>query len=144
MYIEANKADPDDEPFLLAHLIDMKTAILTRDGKYPTNSKDNAEVIVSSIEDSDSKLDSRFLQNEFYKIDKNFEPQIRVEKLVNGKYYYGVLNSDSLKVYAAAVITKDNNLQMYKCSGNQYSNISEFEKYVRDKMLYNTIVREFR
>lgn len=123
------------ELFKMAKLLSLDEVIYTKDGIYPTETPDKAVIEVKNFTSLKGVLASGLIQSELQKLTGESNTSYTSEGLSNGKFYYSKAETDTKKVYVALMVNEKNEGVLLKCYGNQKSDIDEFEKYVRGKLI---------
>lgn len=134
----------EEELFKFAKLISSNEVAYSKDGKYPTESADNAlaEWKDMSASDLDGALGSTLVEIELGKLVKKSRHMVEFAPLTNGMYYHGKAVSKNRKAYVALFVNEKKEGILVKCYGNEKSDLAEFERYVEGQLL-KTVVRGY-
>ena len=128
-----------EEPFKLAKLLTLEDMILTRDGKYPTESADGSVIEFNTIESLDGVLETGLVKSELQKLTGGEAISVRAERVSNGGYYSGTSIRGDKKAYVALLKIENQGGTLIKCYGNKDCNLDDFDRFLRNKLLKTTI-----
>jgi len=125
----------EEELFILARVIDTKNFIFSRDGKFPTEAKDNSIIEIVNITTNYGSSEKAFVENELRKLTSNKTVRVLKEDMLNGRHYYGSSSDEEKKAYIAFISVDNNDGLLIKCYGNKESSISDFKLFINRKYL---------
>lgn len=131
----------EEQEFLLAKIYSMDHMIYTRDGNFPTESKDNSVVEhkVIKVDEIMTEVEGEeFLKNEMSKIVPDVKVRIITDDLIEGSYQY-VGDEYSDKNVFLALFNSEKESLFIKCTANTTVGRTYFKSYIEKNFLKMTL-----
>lgn len=131
------------EAFMLAKLVSLKELIYTRDGEFPTQSEDEATLVIKKIDPkkagSTSGSKSNFLSNTMKEYADSRESSVRIEKVEDGHFISAYFLDSEKKVFGAHLSDGKELSNLYIGTSTTREGIKELGQYVRDTNIKTAI-----
>lgn len=117
------------EDFLMADIESLGTFIFTKDGKYPTESEDQAIYKTGEFKAQGTVDDEIKLKNMLKEITGESNIMIEKIRIDNGTHFTARSFGSDLYAFGAILFDKDNNGIYALCYGNKQENFDDCKKY---------------
>ncbi len=118
------------EAFQAASVTEAGHRIYTKDGLYPTKSKDQAQIRTYQLDITTGSQASEIMKNEIKEASGSEPVSINIKNIEVGKLISGFTTVNNRKAYCYVVQFKEKNTLVICFSGNSSADFQEFEKFI--------------
>lgn len=118
-----------EEGFLITGTDWLGTSTYTKDGKFPTESPDQAIFKIGNYKSVRNSQDKGNILELIFDITGEKDVEIRKEELLNGYYQYAISSGNGLHAYAVLIYDDKREGKYIICQGNLKENINDCRKF---------------
>lgn len=131
------------EPFVLAKLVSLNEFVFTRDGEFPTQSEDGANIVLKIV-DAKEVGNYRFNKTDYLKealseYYKGTISKINIKSVGEGHYISTIINKPDVKLFGAHISDGKEMSELYIGKSSTLEGVREISEFVRNSNLKTVI-----
>ena len=128
-----------EQLFKMASLNSFESMIYTRDGKFPTESEDQAIVEIETKKSIRGISAKKLIKQETTKITDEIVLTVMQESLVNGIFYEVNSQGNGKYAYLALIKSKNGKVILIKCHSNSSRSLEDYKTFTKNQFIKTTI-----